>query len=386
MTAGASLKILIADPHSKGGGQVRYVANLAKALTRMGHEVTIACRPGSVLIGRAREAGCGVLPIFPFRGGLRPRAWRRDIRAFTAFIRQERPGILHVNGSQDHWAAALANRVLGRPVCVVRTRHNTYPVKDSLPNRVLNLRWTDYQIVVCDVVRRDLAAQPAFDAGRMTSIHNGVDAAAYAPNPEARARIRAEFGYAPEHVVFGIAARLVQAKGHAFLLDALAEIARDFPEARVLALGQGPLEDALRDRARELGIADRVRFAGFRDDMHDCVQAFDAGVQPSIDCDTSSFSLKEQMAAAKPVIASDYGGLVEIVTDGLEGRVVPAGAAAPLAEAMRDFAALPGLRDRMGAAGRERVLREFTIDIFAERTAAAYRDAIEIHRERAASR
>ena len=64
--------------------------------------------------------------------------------------------------------------------------------------------------------------------------------------------------------------------------------------------------------------------------MARCTQAFDIGIQPSIDCDTSSFSMKEQMAAEKPVIASDYGGLVEIITDGAEGLVAPTGTVEPL--------------------------------------------------------
>ncbi len=378
------LTILMTDPHLKGGGQVRYVTNLARQLTGRGHRVIIGCRPGSVLIERAREAGCVSKPDFTFRGGLRLHNWWRDVRCTQTFIRETQPDVIHVSGSQDHWVTALANRLLGRPVCIVRTRHNTYPVHDAWPNRVLNRGWTDYQIVVCDVVRQTLARQRAFDADRMCSIHNGVDAEFYRPNPEARRRARDGFGYSDEDFVFGIAARLVPAKGHEFLIKAFSQIAGEAPHARLLVLGQGGLEQELRNLAQELGVAGRITFTGFRDDMADCVQAFDVGVQPSIDCDTSSFSLKEQMAAGKPVIASDYGGLTEIVEDGGEGLVVPAGTVEPLADAMRTIIRDPARGQRMGEAGRARVLREFTVEVFAERTEAAYRRAIEIHRERTA--
>ena len=273
---------------------------------------------------------------------------------------------------------------MGSPVCVVRTRHNTYAVRDSAANRILNRDWTDYQIVVCDTVRQTLAGQRAFDPSRLCSIHNGVDASDYAPDSDARARARAEFGYAPDDVVVGIAARLVKAKGHEFLFRTLAILHRDFPVLRCLVLGQGELEASLKTMAAELGIAPAVRFAGFRDDMAICTQAFDIGVQPSIDCDTSSFSLKEQMACEKPVIASDYGGLVEIVDDGIEGLVVAQGTVEPLANAIRRLASDKGLRERMGKAGRVRVLREFTLGVFASRTVEAYRRALELHRERRA--
>lgn len=372
------------DPHLRGGGQVRYVTNLARELTRMGHRVTIGCKPGSVLVDRAREAGCAVHDRFVFRGGLRPRAWLADLRTAGRFIRDEKPDLIHVSGSQDHWVCAVANRLMGRPVCLVRTRHNTYPVAAHFPNRVLNRACTDYQIVVCDVVRQELARHPAFDAGRMCSIHNGVDAEQFKPNPELRRRARHEFGYAEDHLVCGIAARLVPAKGHGFLFRAVAALRQELPQLRVLVLGQGDLEPALRQLALECGIAPMVHFGGFRDDMAYCTQAFDVGVQPSIDCDTSSFSLKEQMAAEKPVIASDYGGLVEIVTDGVEGLVVPTGTIEPLAKAMRALAADPEMRARMGQAGRKRVLSEFTVQVFAQRTVDAYRHALQLHR--AASR
>ncbi len=384
--AAQSLKVLISDPHLKGGGQVRYLANLSRQLVLLGHAVTVACKPGSILVERASEAGAACRDTFFFRSGLHPRAWANDLAQARRFITTEHPDVIHVSGSQDHWVWALANRFLGRRTCLVRTRHNTYPVSDHLPNRILNRAWTDYQIVVCDVVRQDLARLKAFDAARMRSIHNGVDAELFRPDTDARVKARRAFGYSDEHIVCGIAARLVPAKGHEFLFKAIAQLEPTLPHLRVLVLGEGRLDAELRELTQDLGIAPMVTFAGFRCDMAYCTQAFDIGVQPSIDCDTSSFSLKEQMAAEKPVVASDYGGLKEIVNDGEEGFVVPTATVEPLADAIAQLARDPGLRGRMGCAGRERVLREFTVQVFATRTVEAYRCAIEVHRERLAHR
>jgi glycosyltransferase involved in cell wall biosynthesis len=378
------LRIALLDPHLKGGGQVRYLTNLASELVRRGHAVLIGCRRESVLIDSARIAGCEAAPVFSFRGGLRPVAWFNDISAMRKIIRDFRPDIVHVNGSQDHWTAAVANALESRASTLVRTRHNTYKVSDGLANRMLNRRYTDYQIVVCETVRATLAAQRAFDADRMCSIHNGVDAELFAPDAKARAVVRAEYGYGQEHIVCGIAARLTPAKGHEFLFQALAQIRKARPMLRVLVLGQGVLDAQLKELASKLGISNKVTFAGFRNDIHRCVQAFDIGIQPSIDCDTSSFSLKEQMAAETAVIASDYGGLTEIVSDGVEGLIVPAGSADPLAQAMANLSCDSGLRRIMGMRGRERVLREFTVQVFAERTENAYREAIRMASDRPA--
>lgn len=378
----APLHILITDPHLSGGGQVRYVSNLASQLVQFGHKVVIGCRPGSVLVESAQAAGCPARDSFAFRGGLRPAAWRNDLQNFRGYIRLEKPDIIHVSGSQDHWAAALANNTLGRPVCILRTRHNTYNVANNFPNRILNRRWTDYQIVVCDTVRRDLARHPAFDPARLCTIHNGVDANLFTPSAETRAAARAEFGYEPSRLVLGIAARLVDAKGHVFLFRAAALLKDKLPQLRILCFGQGVKEPQLRQLAAELGISGIVQFGGFRNDMHRCTQAFDIGIQPSIDCDTSSFSLKEQMALEIPVIASDYGGLVELVDDGVEGLIVPAGSVEPLAAAIASLAADAPRRTVMGKAGRARVIRDFTVEVFARRTVEAYSRALSIAQDR----
>lgn len=373
------LNILITDPHLKGGGQVRYVINLSRELIRLGHRVTIGCKAGSVLADGARDAGCAVLNPFTYRGGLRPRCWLHDIAVARRYIADQQPDILHANGSQDHWVSALANRRDGFPSAMVRTRHNTYPVSESWANRTLNRSWTDYQIAVCEAVFALRATRPVFDASRMTVIHNGVDPAAFRPNAEVRHRMRAAFGFAESDVVIGMAARLTEAKGHEFLFRAASGLRSRFPSLRLLLLGQGDLAEHLKRRAGELGLADITTFAGFRNDIADCIQAFDIGAQPSIDCEASSFSVMEQMATEVPMVASDHGGTKEIVRDGSDGFIVPQGTVEPLADALAKLIADSALRMQMGASARQRIAAEFTLSKLAERTLAAYRRALDAH-------
>ncbi len=376
------LRILITDPHLKGGGQVRYVIELARNLAALDHHVTVGCKTDSVLADMAREAGAHVYDKFLYRGGARPAAWWHDIRALQDFVRAERPDVLHANGSQDHWVSALANQLMGRPVCTVRSRHNTYAVGENWANRKLNLAWTDYQIAVCKAVFDLRAPRPVFDPSRMCVIHNGANPAQFFPDAAARARARAEFGYDDSHIVLGIAARLAEAKGHRFLFEATAQLASDFPKLRLLVLGQGVLENHLKQLARDLGIDAIAHFAGFRTDIGVCMQAFDVGVQPSIDCEASSFSVMEQMATEKPIITSDHGGTKEIVRDGIDGFVVPQGTVEPLAAALRKLIVDDALRRTMGASARQRVIDEFTLDLLAERTLGAYRRALAVHQVR----
>lgn len=351
---------------------MRYISTLATGLHALGHRVTVGCRPSSVLVGQTRDCA-SPFDRFYFAGGLRLRMWARDLHTAAGLLRDARPDIIHVNGSQDHWTMALANQACGHSIPLLRTRHNTYAVSANPANRLLNRRLTDFQIVVCETVRQQLAQHPVFHADRLCAIHNGVDADLYRRDDAARARARTEFGYGPSDLVCGIVARLVPAKGHIFLFEAAAMLKEQIPNLRILVLGQGTLEDALRQMAVDLGISAMVQFAGFRTDMHHCVQALDIGVQPSIDCDTSSFSMKEQMAASVPVVASDYGGLSEIIDDGQEGYIVPHGTSEPLAAAIKTLASSADLRLRMGLKAQERARAEFSSDAFVRRTVEVYR-------------
>lgn len=378
------LKILLTDPHLKGGGQVRYVTKLARELQRLGHEIIIGCKPGSILEEGAREAGCKALAQFHYKGGLRPRVWRADLRTLQRFVDEQAPDILHANGSQDHWISGLGNRLQGHRTCVVRTRHNTDPVKEHALNRRLNRDWTDWQIAVCDAVREIRIKQPVFDPERMETIHNGVDVDDFAPDESIRKRIREEFGYSNEHVVAGMAARLNIAKGHRYLFEAAQSLQESHPNLRLLILGQGEIEEELRADVESRGISEIVHFAGFRNDIGDCIQAFDIGALPSIATEASSFSLMEQMATCVPMIVSDHGGSKEICRDGEEGYVVPQGQSAPLASALEKLLNAADLRRAFGEKARARIASEFTLALLAERTVAAYRRALAIHSQRTA--
>ncbi|MGC8847001.1 MAG: glycosyltransferase family 4 protein, partial [Candidatus Hydrogenedens sp.] len=166
------LKILITDPHIKGGGQITYVCRLAKELRKRGHEVYVACRKNSIFVELAQSFQYIPLNRFHFSGGLRPKKWIEDIITFKATLQEINPDIIHTNGSQDHWTSAITNQLLHHRFCLVRTRHNTYTLSNHILNRWLNLKCTDYHIAVCELVRQKLIHDNHFPENRICSIHN----------------------------------------------------------------------------------------------------------------------------------------------------------------------------------------------------------------------
>ncbi len=376
---GEKLKIFITDPHLSGGGQITYLCRLSQGLIKRGHKVIVGCKKGSIFVELAKTYNYEVIDGFYFKGGLRISTWIKDISKFRKTLIELNPDIVHVNGSQDHWTAVIANYLLNNKHCIIRTRHNTYKVSNHIFNKWLNVKATDFHIAVCELVKNSLIENNYFPEEIITAIHNGVDIEEFKPDEELRKKAREEFGFKSDDIVFGISARLNPAKGHKFLIQAVKKAIKNCPNIKVLILGQGHLEEELKRLTQELGLEDIIKFGGYRKDIAYCTQAFDVAVMPSIDCDTSSFSLKEAMAEGKPVIASDYGGLPEIITNGIEGFIVPAGTIDPLAEAIEKLANNPELRERMGKNALKRVYSQFTIDQFVEKTIETYFKALKKH-------
>lgn len=192
-----------------------------------------------------------------------------------------------------------------------------------------------------------------------------------APTAQARAAARETLGLSADDLVVGILARLAPVKAHEVLLEAVAKLAPGHPRLRLVCVGGGEREAELARLAEELGIADRVLWAGMRRDVAALVPAFDVA------CLTSRFecaplSVIEAMAAGVPVVVSDVGAVRDMVADGVEGLVFPAGEAGALADALHRLAADPALRASMGSAGRVRAERDFRI----ENTAARYQQLL----------
>lgn len=209
-------------------------------------------------------------------------------------------------------------------------------------------------------------------AGKITVIHNGIPG--FQPDSGARERIRREWGFGPEHRVIGVASRLDPVKGLEYLLAAFAHIARNHPAARLVLMGDGTVRGALEAQASQLGVRDRVVFAGMRSDVPQCLTALDLFALPSL-AEYHSIGLLEAMRAGLPIVATDVGGNTESVRDGQEGLIVRSADADGLAVALDRMLADDALRMCLGAAAQQRFSTEFTEDAMLARTAQWFQRA-----------
>jgi len=170
-------------------------------------------------------------------------------------------------------------------------------------------------------------------------------------------------------------ARLDRQKGLRYLIEAAAHV----PDAIFAIAGEGPDRAELESLAKSTGVADRVRFLGFRSDVPDLLAACDLFVLPSL-FEGLPLSVVEAMAAGKPVVATRVGGTDEAVEHGVTGLLVPAEDATALASAIREVLSSGALAARMGAAGADRALREFGAAAMAGSTMGIYEEVLQRRR------
>ena len=345
--------------HRFGGPQ--QVLQLMNALAAAGHSNTLFAATDSELLAHARLAGHTIEAV-PVAGDhdalLTLRLARRLARV--------RPDLLHVHSRRgaDLWGG-IAARLAGVPALLTRR------VDNPLTPFGARLRFWPYPtiIAISDAVAGALRAA-GVAAERIVLIRDALDVRplVLAPDHEHVAR---ELDVPPNVPLLGMVAQFIERKGHRYLLDALPAVLAAFPAARVLLFGRGPLETSLRERVAAQGLAERVVFAGFRDDLARILPCLDLLVHPAT-AEGMGVALLEAAAAAIPVVAFDAGGIAEVVANGETGVVVPVGDAPALAAAIVAL-----LRDRpraqaLGVAARRRLQQSFSLAEHTERHLALY--------------
>jgi glycosyltransferase involved in cell wall biosynthesis len=347
-------------PSGIGGAEV-HVATLAEKLRERGHEVLVICPQGRPLLAELEARRLTVRA---------PRTYGKadplTLLRLAGWLRRERPHVLHTHLSTASLLGSGAARLAGLPA--VATVHGL--------NTRTCFKWATHLIAVSNAVKQHLVAQ-GLPEGRITVIHNGVDLKLLS-RPYDRAALRAAWGIPPEAPLLVTVGRLVPEKGHRDLLQALAQLAQHaaWRELRLLMVGAGVLLPLLRQEAADLGLSERVIFAGFQRDVPPFVQAADVFVLPSIR-EGLSLSALEAMALAKPVVACRVGGTPEVVVEGETGVLVSPARPEELAAALEALLRRPEQAQAMGEAGARRVREAFDLEQMVSKIEAMYRGLLD---------
>jgi L-malate glycosyltransferase len=234
----------------------------------------------------------------------------------------------------------------------------------------------DRILCVSDAVREVVLERERAPEHRTVVVRNGVRLPAMQSSAVEGAAARAEFGFRPHHRIVGMVANLQHAvKGANYFIESMPLIVQEVPDARFLVLGEGREKEALQARARELGVGDKVAFAGFRPDAHRFYPIMDVSVLTSLS-EGLSITIMESMSFGIPVVVTNVGGNAELVQDGTTGLLVPPKDVPRFAKAVVRVLRDRGLAVEFGRNGRRVVERDFALTRVADRYEQIYREVL----------
>ena len=334
-----------------------WAARVTRELQSRGHEVTLGCRRGTerAVIDRARAEGVARVATFDFASGLRPAADLADVRRLRAAVAAA--DVVHVHRGKEHWLAAVAARLAGgRPI--VRTRHIVQTVRPHAGNRWL-YRHTALVVAVTEAIRGQAVAAGLLDPQRIVALPGGADADTYRPAP-ADPRVRHALGGEDGRPLVGMVAGLRVMKGHLVVIEAAARLARQGIRPRIVFVGRGNMEAALRRASAEAGLQDQIVFAGFSPELPDVMAALDVALYVPFESEGMSRVVFEYLAAGRALIAARVGVVPEVLVDNEHAALVPAGDAEALAVTLAALLDDPARRERLGQAGRRLLVERFS--------------------------
>jgi len=368
------MKILYVITGAEFGGAPLHVLQLAEYMLKQGHEVGLVTAPEPRMMQKAKALG---VKIFPNPHFVRPvKLWKDLCALWPTFkaIKAFNPDFVHAHSTKAGYAARFACAVLRKPV--IFTAHGWAFTEGRSALKRKFLSWAERlaakvtkKVICVSEHDRELAlswkvAKPE----QLTVVHNGID-----PQPflEANgASLRRDLGL--EMVpVLAFVGRLAPQKNPITLLEAVKKLT----EGIVLMVGDGELRSQVEEYIGRHGLEERLRLLGQRGDIPQILAASDIFVLSS-DWEGLPYTIIEAMMSGLPVVATRVGGVPELVENGVTGFIVPPKNPQALAKGLQRLLDDPELRHRMGQLGREKALREFTLDRMLRETERVYEEVL----------
>jgi glycosyltransferase involved in cell wall biosynthesis len=368
------VKILQVLSGGKWAGTSVVVMAITRALIARGDQVWVVCLDDDVA-ERFREAGARVVrsplwlrPISPLDAIPLAQLW--------ALCLKERFDLVVTHTSKGGVIGRVAARLAGIGSILHHAHGYSFADRSSkLAARVFLLlekgaaRAGHMTVSVSEEHRRLAIRLGVERPASICTIHNGIDLEPFSRVD--RAAARRNLGFQPEEIIIGALGRLATQKGFEYAIRAMPAVLRRFPAARLAIAGEGPLAGPLRALAQATGVADAVRFLGFRRNVAELLTAFDLFIQPSL-WEGLSISLLEGMAARRPLVATDIPGNREQIVHEGNGLLVPPGQVEPLAEAICRLLGDPELAERLAGRAHEEARLRFSDTVMVRKNLEVY--------------
>jgi glycosyltransferase involved in cell wall biosynthesis len=338
---------------SRISGAVTYCLGLTRELAARGHRVTLLCKAGAWIGQQVEALGIETLGIEVIHSDLCRWRWG-ELRRVANLARARDIDVLQTHVASAHNFGAALRLLFGIP-CVATAQA-----------RRIQLHWRmhDYVIACSEATRRFHRFANLVPGSRIVTAPNFIEPAPYlSVTPAERAATRAALGIGTYVPLIGLVGKLSPRKGQIDLVRALPRILRDHPRAVAMFVGDANVHrdylDEIEALSRQLSVERALVWTGTRRDIPRLLAACDVVTQPSLD-EELPLAILEAMAAGKPVVATTVGGVPECIVPGVSGALIPPRRPHLLAEEVTRLLGDSGLRQRIGAAARARVLECFS--------------------------
>lgn len=383
------IRVLRAIARLNMGGPTLHVSYLAKGLEARGYDTTLVAgqlaRGEDSMSYAADELGVEVVQIPELHRDLSPVYDPISVRRLVEEIRRVRPHIVHTHTAKAGAVGRLAALMAGdaRPPVLVHTFHGHVLRGYFDPARTAFFRETERflakhttrLIAVGPQVRDDLVSLGVAPPEKFSVIRLGIDLEGRVADAAGGAELRRLFGVPPERVVVGWIGRMTGIKRVPDVLAVFRRLVDLGVDAELCLVGDGPERANLEARAKHLGIVRRTLFVGYQRDVSPYLDLFDMLLLPSANEGTPVVAI-EALAARRPVVATNVGGVPDVVRDGVDGFLASVGDIDALARRLADLALDSELRRRFGAAGREHVLPRYRVSRLVDDVDQLYRELL----------
>ncbi|MFA5389545.1 MAG: glycosyltransferase family 4 protein [Candidatus Omnitrophota bacterium] len=366
------MRILLFTTHLNIGGIATYVVSLARALSSRGHDIFVASGGGALEPELAKSGIVHLRMDIITKSELSPKVLKA-VFEISRIIKRHNIDIVHSQTRITQVAGFFVSRRCNIPM--VTTCHGFFRKNAG---RIMLPSWGDKVIAISDAVRENLINYFKVDEGRVALIYNGVDADRFLRDfsEEEKEKIRAGFGIKKGRKVIGMIARFTPDKGHDTLLYALAEIVKQRPDVQLMFVGDGDKRREAIELSRKLNLSENVTFAAPQLNTADALAVMDIFMFTPERREGLGLALLEALAAGKPVVATNVGGISSVVENGINGFLVEPSKPGPLAVSVLRLLSDKELCARMAQAGIKTVAEKFSMAAMAEKTEEVYKEAV----------
>ena len=366
------MKILLLTTHLNKGGIGIYTVSLARYLKKANQDVTVASSGGDLEPLLASSGICHVKFDIRTKAEFGIKMWR-TLPEVIKLLKSGGFDIVHAQTRVTQVLARLADKFVKVPI--VTTCHGFF--KHNRLSRKVFPCWGDMTIAISDSVRDHLLRDFLVSPSKIVRVYNGIELGRYLAARDIKDQaLMKSIGLRQENKIIGSIGRLSSVKGYKYLVEAFKGVSEKEPRARLVIVGEGPEEKALKEQIQSLSLEGKVILTPGAAPLEKYMEIFDVFCMPSVH-EGLGLSVMEAMAAGKACVVSNVGGLAELITNEKDGILVPSEDPVSLSKALFRLLGDDEIRGYLAENARRKAEIGFSIEDSVERTIEVYKKVVE---------